>query len=319
MAKEKKVKLGKHGFAKEDMNFSIMGEIESIKFDNTPTGTGREQNKMTVGVKTRNNNTVYVDFKGMVKDKAHLYSKAESKTVVVEWKDRNKEYEGCNIMGITYSINEKENKTEFEYDAVGHMKDIFKKGDIVRVIGKIESNTNDGKTYTTVAGNKIYFSTSKIEFDSETFEEENKFFGKIVIMEKTKDKDSDGNKMLNVSSKIITNDSAENFTFSIKDEKLAINFEKLKNYTAISIEGKIENSVELKEVETDDDGWGASKVIQKSTKKEFVVYYANRDSIDKETFDEDAIDKIMSTKNATKKAEDDFGVSKKASSDDINW
>lgn len=319
MAREKKVKLGKHGYAKEDVNFSLMGKIESVKFDNSPTGTGREQNKMTIGVKTRNNNTVYVDFKGMVKDKAHLYSKSEGKTKAVDWSERNKEYEGYDVMGITYSANEKENKTEFEYDAVGHMKDIFKKGDTVRIIGKIESNTNDGKTYTTIAGNKIYFSNTEINFDSETFEEENKFFGKIVIMEKTKDKDEDGNKVLNVSSKIITNDSAENFTFSIKDEKLAINFEKLKNYTAISVEGRIENSVEVKEVESEDDGWGSSKVIQKSTKKEFVVYYANRDSIDKETFDEDVIEKIMSTKNATKKAEEDFGTSKKASTNDIDW
>lgn len=322
MAREKKVKLGKHGFEMNAINFVISGIIDSIKFDNNPTKSGREQNKLSIGVKTTENNIVYVDFKGMVKDDVYLYSKTEKKSKKVSWVERNDDHGTYEKMGFNYALTMKANETDFEYDAVATMKDIYKVGDKVRVIGKIESSvTEDKKVYTNILGNSIYFSSNEFNFEAPEFEEDNKFFGKVVITGNDKQKDDDGNKFLAVTSKVIAYSGTEPFSFNIKNEKLAMNFAKLKDYTAISVEGKIVNLAELKEVESDDDGWGSSKVIQKSYKKEFDVYYADKDSIDKETFTSDVLLKIDAEKNAKQQAEEDFGTSKKKSSDEenIDW
>ena len=319
MSKQKKAKLGKHGFEMSSIGFVISGVIDSVKFDNNPTKSGRAQNKLSIGVKTSQNNVVYVDFKGMVKDDVYLYSKTEKKTKKVSWTERNDEHGTYEKIGFNYAVSEKANETDFEYDAVATMKDIYKVGDKVRVIGKIESSvTDDKKVYTNILGKSIYFSSNEFNFESQEFEEDNKFFGKVVITGTDKQKDEDGNKFLSVTSKVIAYSGTEPFGFNIKNEKLAMNFAKLKDYTAISVEGKIVNLAEVKEVEVEDDGWGTSKVIQKSYKKEFEVYYADKDSIDKETFTADVLLKIDAEKNAKQQAEDDFGTSKKKAEDEEN-
>lgn len=52
------------------------------------------------------------------------------------------------------------------------------------------------------------------------------------------------------------------------------------------------------------------KLVSKSSKKEFVVYYVDKDSIDTKTYDEEIILKIGLEKNNKKEAEEEFGESK---------
>ena len=322
MAKEK-IKLGKHGFAQKELNFILGGVVDFVKFEAGKNYFDKPQNKLTLGIKTSATNTVFVDFVGEEKDFVYPYSKKEGKSKKTEWKDRKLNLGDYAPIGMTYAVSEKVNEQDYEYDAVATMKDIYKKGDKVKVIGKLDPYTSkEGRSGVNILGSSMYFSSQEFNFEDPQFEEDNKFYGDIIIFGTEKMKDDDGNKYLFVQSKIVAYSSTKNFNFTIEAEKLAMNFSKLKDYTSIKVEGKIINDTILEEVETEDDGWGTSKVIAKSSKKKFVVYYADKDSIDTETYDEDIIFKIDSEKNNKKEAEEEFGeskMSKEVDTEETGW
>lgn len=140
------------------------------------------------------------------------------------WKDRNLNLGDYAPIGMTYAISEKVNEQDYEYDAVATMKDIYKKGDKVKVIGKLDPYTSkEGKYGVNILGSSIYYSSQEFNFENPQFEEDNKFYGDIIFGTE-KMKDDDGSKYLFVQSKIVAYSFNKNFTFTIKSEKLAMNF-----------------------------------------------------------------------------------------------
>lgn len=340
MAKEKKQGLG---LPQTRGTFQIKGIVTGTQKENflKETLTKKTQKPwrtLNFGVKTDKESTVYVTLSDGERDKVY-FAKTEKvdgkkKTDVQEiaWKDRYKfNKEGYRLIGVnvgvTKKVDEKGKETNDKkmltaYDACKEIADNLVDDQSVFIRGTIDYSSLEGDNGTVrfVKFMPAQVSLCKdIDFEDDNFEPMADFTQYIVFMGIEPDRD-DKNRFI-VSSKIVNFNSIEDAEFIIEDKTLATTFKKnLKPYTGIKVWGKIVVTKDTEEVQIE-DCWGETNNMEKinsPTKRELVITGADPNTIDKETYSEEAIEEALEKIKADKKAEEEFGASDEWGSVDSN-
>ncbi len=321
------IKKGEHGLPLTSGEFKARGLVTATRkdtfFKQTTQKNGFERNTLNFGVKTSEDNEIYVQISDSEKEDAYFYKASETKgdkgtTKKISWGQRkNFKEEGFLPIGIIVGLEKDENnknikKNMFDYDAAEYLSKELKDDMAVLIVGELEFSSQEGENgktrYKKLKIKKIF--NSAIDFSKEDFKEESFFKQKCLFMEivqATKDgkPDTEDPRWI-VKAKIVTYKTLEDIEFVIRNKILASNFKKhLKPYNRIAIHGVINNKRMAQEVEnTSTDDWGGESdpfnVIGNPRKFEFEITGIETKDIDKETYTEDIVTKAF-------KAQDEFG------------
>lgn len=177
---------------------------------------------------------------------------------------------------------------------------------------------------------KSLYLAKDIDFDDEEFKETNNFKQKIIFMGISKVDDKDDPRFL-VDAKVVTYNSVEDIELIVRNNALANQFKKsLKPYHAIDVWGKIYNKIDAEEIEESSKSvWGEEdtfKNVNKSYIRELVITGADPESIDEETYSEEAIEEALKalnefgdTQRESESAVWDTGAKDKITDDDLPW
>lgn len=286
--------------------------------------------------------SVYCDILALEKDKVYFYKKGDKKAGIkgvsqpVNFSTRNSfNQEGFEPIGIKVGLEQEVsdkgqlkniNIPLFEFDAVEYLAKNLVENQAVFARGKMEfSSYIDGST-----GNKVRMQklvpgqisgvTTDLNLETDDYTPTNEFIQTIVFMGAELD-NSDKNDVKGViSAKVVNYSTIEDIELIVRDKKLFQTMKKnLKPYNAIQVFGKINNRLEIEEVE--DDGWGSANnpFEQKSNSftKELLILGANPSTLDKDTYTKENMDEAIELIRASQKAKEDFGA-KKENSDD-SW
>jgi len=335
-----------HTLEQTSATFQIRGVVTGMKrekaYQSGTTKSGGNWNSIDIGLNINSNKTVYMKLRGFPRSEVFYYKAAEKKgekgtTKKVAWKDRKKSPgDGFRLIGVNISTSKGDdgknvNEMFTEYDAVEYLHDNLKDGTSLFVKGNMEfsSYTNkNGEVRRSVdlVPTQISFTKDDINFDADDFAEMAEFENTIVFssIEKEMDENDKPTERFILSGYNIGYATIEPTSFIVDKAhaKLAGNLRKaMKPAYAIKTYGRIEVINDISAVETDDDGWGEASPMERlnsPTKREYVVYKAVPDTIDKETYSEDKIAAaIRAIKNA-KEAEQKFVVNDDTSSD-ADW
>jgi hypothetical protein len=313
----------------------ILGTSKDNFYKETKTKTNKPFRSINFGLQVAKDSVLYLSLNGMPMDKV-FYSKSEkdkdgkrkTETKEVAWAERYKfKSEGFRLIGmnigLTKTTDEKGNEVNDKqylvaFDACEYISQNLKDGQSVFVNGHIEYShfaNQNGEVTRSIKYIPDQISLCKpIDFENEKYEVKNAFTQPIVLMgvEKT-----DENVI--VSGKIINYNSIEDVDLIIEKKpeyvKFYENLKKLKPYTLIELFGEVQTIRNTEEVVEEDDGWGGSnpmKRVNNPYKRIMVIRGGNKESIDDETYSEDAIEKAMLAMNSDDKAKKDFG-------DDEGW
>jgi hypothetical protein len=258
-------------------NFQVRGKIVGLEKENAyregTTVDGKEYRSIRFGVKTSEENVVYVELFGMERDEVTIAHKDDNKNrKQIHWAERFEDLpEGYRLfMPVTVGLDKRKDLTE--YDAVEYIRKNFKDGDSVFIRGSMNYREWKEETQVTHSIRSIWKSKKEIDFEDEKFEETNDFEQEIIFVGKEYDKEND---KLYISTYIVTNKNGDflpyNFTIypnktvksssgkESKLEKLAKKLAKFKFGTTIKVAGRIQNRVETVEIEVEeDDEWGVT-------------------------------------------------------------
>lgn len=324
MAEKIKISKGK---------FKIAGFVNGCgreKFITTNTfDTGTTKQTCTFGVKTSEKNETWVTVEGFDSKKAKFqkYDNKEKKnyTKEVSWADRfNFKEEGYRpIFGVSLAFDENNYKTLFPYDAVNELDAELIDDMPVYIEGNIEyrswkNDKGEVRRFTTFKPTKIRKSTKDIDFNSDGFEELNLFEQDIIFIDVNPHPEQKERFILEAC--VVTGSSSEpkveDVEFIIENKKLATTLKKnLKPYNAITVFGRLINSVQEEEIPKDDDVWGEDDAefttILAPRIREMIITKAYKNTLDKTTYSEEIISNI-------KEASDSFGNVEWDSSNDEN-
>ena len=314
----------------------VTGKEKDKFFQQTVTKTNKNRNVLKFGVKTSDDNTLYLELSGMVKDEVY-FSKKDKDTgkyisKKVKWADRKTfKEEGYKIMGVHVGIEQQtddkgklENKKKVlaEFDACEYASVHLKDDMEVFVRGKIEfssfaNDKGDITRMTKFVPNQISRLSSSLDFKAEGFKEQCDFEQTIIFMGIDKDPE-DGNRFL-IQAKVVTYNSIEDVEFVTTNTKLATTFKKnLKPYNAIKVFGNIVNKALKEEVEQD-DAWGEPNPMDQTGNsyiRELTIIGANKETLDTETYTQETVDEAL-------QAIREFGGlstnTKASSTDDGDW
>jgi hypothetical protein len=323
-----KIKIGEHGLPLTEGQFKTRGLVTGTNKGNKfflqkPQKNGFERNTVSFGLKTSEDNEVYVQISESEKEDAFFYKQSEvtgekGTTKKISWGQRkNFKEDGFEPIGVNVGLEKDENNKNiivnmFDYDAAKYLSTKLKDEMPVLVIGELEFSSKEGENgkdrYKKLKIKKIY--NSVVDFTKEDFKQENFFKQKCLFMEivqATKDgkPDTEDPRWL-VKAKIVTYKTLEDIEFVIRNKTLASNFRKyLKPYNRIAIHGVINNKRMAQEVEnTNIDDWGGDadpfNMIGSPRKFEFEITGIETKDIDTKTYTEDIVIKAF-------KAQDEFG------------
>jgi len=309
----------KHGLPETKGMFKVRGFVTGMQRDNTfkdiETKSGKKMNILNFGVETAPESTVFVTVQGMERDEVYFSKRVEKgkvETKKVLWSNRFEDQgEGYGLIGVSVGLDKDDNgknivHTYTEFDAAEKIYEKLNDEMPVFIQGEVEFSSfkrDNGEVSRNKRFNvrKIYNSNS-IDFESPDFKETSDFKQRIVFMSINKDTNSKEPRFL-VEAKIVTYNTIEDVEFIIYNPTLANQFRKgLKSYHAIDVWGKIVNKVDTDEVEeTSSSVWGEEdsfKRINKNYIRELVITGADPDSIDKETYSEEAIEEAIKKLNS---------------------
>lgn len=329
-----KVKVGEHGLPLTEGQFKARGLVTGTKkgenfFKQKPQKNGFERNTVNFGVKTSEDNEVYVQISDSEKEDAWFYKKSEVKgeqgtSKKISWGQRvNFKEEGFEPIGVIIGLDKDEKnknitKSMWDFDAAEHLSKRLKDDMPVLIVGELEFSSMEGENgksrFKRLNIKKIY--NSVVDFLQEDFKEESNFKQKCIFMEivqaqKNNKPDTDDPRWI-VKAKIVTYKTLEDIEFVIRNKILASNFRKhLKPYNRISVHGKINNKRMAEEVENNSpEDWGGEadpfSQVGSPRKFEFEITGVDTKDIDTKTYTEDIVIKAF-------KAQDEFG------SDNPNW
>ena len=306
--------------------FKIAGLVNGVgreKFITTRTfDSGTTRQTCNFGVKTSPKNETWVTVEGFDNKKAKFqkYDNKEKKNYSkeVSWDDRfNFKEEGYRpIFGISLAFEENDYKTLFAFDAVDELEAELTDNMPVYIEGNIEYRSwkNDNgeiRRYTTFKPTKVRKSTKEIDFNSDKFEEFNLFEQDLIYIDINPHPEHSDKFILeaNIATGTKADPKIEDVEFIIENKKLATTLKKnLKPYNAVTVFGRLVNSVVEEDIPKDDDVWGEDDAEFTTTSapriREMVITKVYKNTIDKTSYTEEIVTNI---KNAT----DSFG--------DIDW
>lgn len=291
---------------------TVTGTSKDKFFQQTMTKTNKNRNVLKFGVKTSPDNTIYLELSGMVKDEVYCSKKDKDSgkyiSKKVKWAERKTVNDGYKVMGVNLGLEQQTNdkgklenikKTLVDFDACEYASVHLTDDMELFVKGKIEyssfANDKDGITrMTKFVPNQISRLSSSIDFEAEGFKEQCDFEQTIIFTGIDKDPE-DANRFL-IQAKIVTYNSIEDVEFITTNSKLATTFKKnVKPYNTIKVFGDIVNRALKEEVEQD-DAWGEPNPMEQtggSYIREMVIIGASKESLDTETYSQEAIDEAL--------------------------
>ena len=333
-----------HDLKQTSATFQTRGFVTGMKKDKAyqsgTAGNGAAWNSIEFGVNFNNNKTLFVKLRGFVRNEVYYYKSngkgAKGDTVRVPWKDRKKSPgDGFRLIGVKITTGKDENNKNInemmtEYDAVEYLAKNLKDGDCVFMNGNMQFSSFTDKSGQTKR--KIEFAPNQIsamndlDFEAEDFKEMAEFENTIVFSDIEKETDADGKATgrFILSGYSVGYNTIENVSFIIDEAhaKLANNLRKaIKPGYSIKTFGRVNVIVDIKASESDDDGWGEASPMERINSpvlREYVVYKADKDSIDKETYTEESIAKAIKAVKNVKEASAKF-ADKDDSADTVNW
>jgi len=302
--------------------FKLAGLVNGTgreKFITTKTfDTGTTRQTCNFGVKTSEKNETWVTVEGFDSKKAKFqkYDNKEKKnyTKEVSWDDRfNFQEDGYRpIFGIAVNFEENNYKTLFPFDAVDELETELTDNMPVYIEGNIDyrswkNDKGEVRRFTTFKPTKIRKSTKDIDFNSDGFEELNLFEQDIIFIDVNPHPEQSDKFILeaNVVTGTKAEPKVEDVEFIISDKKLATTLKKnLKPYNAVTVFGRLVNSVQEEDIPKDDDVWGEDDAefttVSAPRIREMIITKVYKNTIDKTSYSENVISNI---KNAT----DSFG------------
>lgn len=264
-----------------------MGYQEGILDD------GRKWRSIRLGVKSSSDNIVYYELFGAEQEYAYITKRNEDKsysTTKILFKERHKDFGEYRIIGRHLK---KGNEEVFlvDYDAVKWIKDNFKDGDKVVVVGENVFSTYKDRPQVKYKINNMYESNTELDFDSEDFIEMADFEQEIVFVNAQRDEQ----KVIVTAYVILWNKDYEIAIFSVDGEKypkLAETFLKLPKFgDQLRVVGKIHNRVEKIKMAVEDDAWGGKIPVGytnliKNRRKEMEITGVVPGTYEKKLYDE---------------------------------
>lgn len=323
-----KVRLGSHGLKLNEGGFRFKGLVTGANkedvFKTTTQKNNLNRNTLKFGVKTSEDNEVYVRLSDSEKEKAWFYKRGDKKKGIdgesksVDWDSRlNFHDEGFQAIGVSIGLDKDEEEknvivNKHDFDAAEYVSERISDDLPVRIIGDIEFSSFDGQDGKIRSKNlnikKIY--NSFVDFEKDDFVEENYFKQTFLYMGIDRANGKDGkpdteDPRFLVKGKVITYSTLEDVEFVIRNKKLGQNFQKnLKPYNCIEVHGNINNKRIAEEVEDSGDDWGGEanpfEVVNNPRKFEFEITGINTKNIDKETYTEKIVADAF-------KADEEFG------------
>ena len=295
------------------------------------TQTHKDMRMINFGIEYAPGKTLYVNMLGLEQENVYFSKKAEKKgeksdTVKIPWADRfSYKREGYRLIGKNIGVKKKidsdgktvnDKKIMTEFDACKEVKENLKDGASVFVKGRLdyssfEDDNGNKKVSVKLIPDQISL-CGNVNFDDDKFKQQNDFNQVIVFtgIEKEKDDNDKETGRFAVSAKIVTYKTIEDAEFIIVNPKLAGTFrKKIKPYDAVKVNGQIITSVSTETVE-DDDEWGepdAMEKVKEPSKREFIITGADKESIDRELYAMEKIEKAISKIAKSQKAGSDFG------------
>lgn len=310
-------------------NFQVSGLVSGVEKNNfyqeKTTKNGGTMRLLNFGTKINNeDDTVYISLTGMPRDNVY-FSRRENKekgitkdTKAVAWADRKTfvPAEGYNMIGIGVAMERKPDangieravrKTMTEFDACETLAAELTDDMPVFARGEIEFSSYNGTHRTRFNMNNLTH-TKPIDMSAEGFTPNAKFTCPIIFMGIDKDDAIPGRFIIN--AKFVTYGSVEDIELCTYNENLAKTMRKsLKPYTYIEVWGAI-NIVKSVVVEENGDIWGESNAMRPTvtapTMRELAVTGADSSTIDKETYNEVAVEEAIAKIKAKDQATADY-------------
>ena len=335
-----------HDMKNTPSNFQVRGIVtgtQSQRFYKSGTSDNGKWNALEFGVKIAENKTVYLTMRGFPRAEVYYYKKGENgakgTTKAVKWADRNKAPgKDYRLIGVNISTSKDEdgkniNETFTEFDAVEWLHKNFKDGESVFIRGNLQFSSytdKNGQTRrkTEFVPNQISYTKEPVDFDADDYKEMCEFENTLVFssIDKEMDENDKATGRFILSGYSIGYNSVENVSFIIKEDctKLANNIKKaMKTGYAIKTFGRVEVINDIATVDEDDSGWGETSPMERvnsPTRREYIVYRADPNSIEKEDYTEDAINEAIRKIKAAKAAKENFGESAATNNDaDDDW
>lgn len=330
MAKEKL-----HDMKQTSSSFQCRGIVTGVrsqKFYKNGTSDNGKWNALEFGVKIADNKTVYLTMRGFPRAEVYYYKKGENgakgTTKAVKWADRNKAPDkDYKLIGVNVSTGKDEegkniNKTFTEFDAIEWLHENLKDDTSVFIKGNLQFSSYTDKNGQTrrkveLVPNQISYTKEPVDFDADDYKEMCEFENTLVFSSIDQEVDENDKKTgrFILTGYSIGYNSVENVSFIIKEDcaKLATNIKKaMKTGYAIKTFGRVEVINDISTVEEDDSGWGETSPMERvntPTRREYIIYRADPNSIEKEDYTEDAINEAIRKINAAKAAKENFGES----------
>lgn len=337
-----------HELKQTNNSFQLRGVVtgtQSQRFYKSGTGkNGGSWNVVEFGVKIAENKTVFVKLNGFPRDEVFYYKRGENgakgTTQKVKWKDRKKspgkDYRliGVNISTGKDADGKNVNETFVEYDAVEWIHENLSDGDSVFIKGNLEFSSytdRNGQTRKKVdmVPTQISYTQKPIDFESDDYKEMAEFENTIVFQSIDKEEDENGKSTgrFVLSGYSIGYNTVEPVSFVVDAEhaKLATNLKKaMKPGYSIKTYGRVIVINDISAVDDSDDGWGEASPMERinsPVRREYIVYKADPNSIEKEEYTESAIEAAIKKIKAAREATENFGEKPNDNADDDtdNW
>ena len=320
----------------------IVSGTKSQKFYKDKIGTNKDGISVNFGVNIADKKSVFITLTGYPKKEAYYYKRGENgdkgTTKSVAWKDRKKSPgEGYSLIGTKITTGKDKdgnniNTVFTEYDAVNYLKENLHDGDSVFIKGKIEFRSWTDKNGQTVRSitfvpNQISYTNNPIDFEADDYKEMCEFENTLVfnsIDPETDENDKKTGRFI-LTGYAIGYNSVENISFIVpaEQEKLAKNLHKaMKPGYAIKTFGRVDVINNISVIEEDQEGWGSTSPMERinaPTIREYLVYRADPNSIEKEEYSEDEINEAIRKIKAAKAAKENFGESVNTNNDSDDW
>ena len=276
--------------------------------------SGRTKKTCSFGVRTSEKNETWIIAGGFDSEKA-VFTKWENKESFkkkVAWEDRfsfkEENYKPSFSTAIAI-IEDKEGKLNydnfFQFDAVEELETGLSDGMPLYIEGDInysswENKKNEIERRKEFSPRKIRKSSKKIDFSSNNFKEINYFEQEFIFINIAPHPEKAGRFIL--ESKIVSisknEPTIEDVEFFIDDKSLVTTLKKnLKPYYAITVFGRIINSVEIEKINTEDEVWGKDEAQYNAATipidKHMIITKAYASTVDKDSFTEEMIENIQ--------------------------
>lgn len=341
-------KAAEHGLRTTPGTFQMAGIVSGTNkpsfYTEKTFGNGNQMKSVNFTVKYDTDKALYPVVQGFTRSDVYFSKKNKetnkTETKKVPWAQRMIFAEqnpgwsiiGCNIGLVKGEDGKNIKKHITEYDAAQYIKENLKDDMSVFVRGNLDfrsytDKNGEVKRIRTLNATQVSL-CSDIDFNSETFSPNHEWTQEIVYTGIEKETDDNGKPTdrFIVSGYVVSFNSIEPVSFIMVDKtKASLVKKNLKPYSAITLNGVIEVTNNIDEVDSVDE-WGQpipqNKRVNGRTITEMIVTYPDPKTIDADSFSEESVAAGIKKLKAKEKVAQNFGENKEevstAESDAVN-